>query len=131
MGDLKNYKTDAKKENEGVWQNLGDGVKVLVARWNNKNFNRVMEGLMKPHQYALRNNNLPDDVAAEILSKVMARTVLLGWEGLEEDGVPVVYSQKEALRVLTDYKDFKAHVQSVAQSMEVYKSQEDEETEKN
>lgn len=132
MGDLKKlYKTDEVKETNGTWENLGDGIQVLVARWGNKNFNRVMEGMMKPHQHSLRNNNLPDDVASEIISKVMAKTILLGWEGIEEDSVTVVYSQKEALRLLTEYKDFKGRIQGIAQSMEIFKTQEDEETEKN
>lgn len=132
MGDLKKlYKTDESLETSGVWESIGNGIKVKVARFNNTNHKRIMEVLMKPHQHSLRNNTLAEDVAEELLIKGMAKAVLLDWEGLEEDGVPVKYSNKESIRVLTEYKDFRSIVRSISESMEVFKHQDDEETEKN
>ena len=132
MGDLKKlFKTDSEMEVNGVWRSLGDSMKVLVARWNNTNHKRTMEILMKPYQHIRASQSMTEDVAEEILIKGMAKAILIGWEGMEEDGVPVSYSHKECLRVLSEYKDFRAAVQGIAMSMEAYQKTEDEETEKN
>ena len=132
MGDIKKlFKTEENLELNGVWRSLGDKLRVLVARWNNTNHKRIMEILMKPYQHTRATHNITEDVAEEILIKGMSKAILLDWEGMEEDGVPVTYSQKEAIRVLTEYKDFRITVQGIAMSMEAYQKTEDEEMEKN
>lgn len=132
MGDLKKlFKTDENLETAGVWQDLGDSIRVKVARFNNTNHKRVMEGLMKPYQHMLRRGNLSEEIAEKILVQGMARTILLDWEGLEEDGKPIKYSMKNAERIMMEFKDFRDLVHNISQSMEIYKIQEDAETEKN
>lgn len=132
MGDLKKlFKTEENLELNGVWRSLGDKLRVLVARWNNTNHKRTMEILMKPYQHMRGGQGMTEDVAEELLIKGMAKSILLGWENMEEDGVPVPYSLKEALRVLTEYKDLRGAVQGIAMSMEAYQKANDEETEKN
>jgi len=132
MGDLKKlFKTDENLETAGVWQDLGDGIRAKVARFNNTNHKRVMEGLMKPYQHAMRRGTLAEDVAEKILVQGMARAILLDWEGLEEDEKPVKYSTKNAERIMLEFKDFRDLIHGISTTMELYKIQEDAETEKN
>ena len=61
----------------------------------------------------------------------MAETVLLGWDGLEEDGKAVPYSIVEAERVMIDYPDFRDIVMDIASDLDMYRAAQDEETAKN
>jgi len=61
----------------------------------------------------------------------MARAILLDWEGVEEDGKSLPYSVKNAERLLLELKDFRDFIHGISTTMEIYKMQEEEETEKN
>ena len=54
-----------------------------------------------------------------------------GWKGIKEDGKAIKYSELEAIRLMTDYPDFRDQVQEIANDLETYKITEDEDTEKN
>jgi len=132
MGDLtKLFKTDEKLEISGVWEDVGNGIRVKVARFNNTAHKRVMEQLMKPHQHAMRTKSMSEEVAEKLLVKGMAKTILLDWEGVEVDGKPIQHSVKNAEQILSDFKDFRDLISNISTSMEIYRIQETEETEKN
>jgi len=132
MGDIKKlFMTDENRETSGVWQDVGDGIRLKVARFNNTNHKRIMEGLMKPYQHQMRRGTLAEDVAEKLLVQGMAKAILIDWEGLEEDGKPVKYSHKNAERLMLEVKDFRDLVHNISQTMDIYKMQEDAETEKN
>lgn len=131
MDIKKTYGTDRKKEVDGVWEDLGDGARVLVARIGNPNYRKVFEQLTKPYTKAIRRGTLSEEKATELIIKSLAKSVLLKWEGIKEDGKLVKYSEAEAIRLMTDYPDFRDQIQEIANDLETYKITEDEETEKN
>jgi hypothetical protein len=122
---------DKKAEVEGIWQNIGDGVSVKVARIGSTEYQKEFQRISKPHKRAIRRGVLNDDVAEKLLIKVMAKTVLLDWKGLEEDGKEIPYSEENAVRILTDYRDLRDYVSDIANDMEAFKKEDDEEAEKN
>ena len=103
--ELKDFKTDKNKEKDGVWEDLGDGCSVLVARYGNPAMIKAYRKYPRVLRQRLESGQVDDDKSATVLSKVIADTVLLDWNGLKEDGKEVVYSKEECVRVLTEYPD--------------------------
>lgn len=131
MDIKKTYGTDKEKEKKGVWEDLGDGARVLVARIGNPNYRKIFEQLTKPYSKSIRRGTLSEEKATELIIKSLAKSVLLGWEGLKEDGKLLKHSEAEAIRLMTEYPDFRDQVQEIANDLETYKIVEDEDTEKN
>jgi len=118
MDIKKTYGTDKIKEEKGVWEDLGDGARVLVARIGNPNYRKVFEQLTKPYQKSIRRGTLSEEKATDLIIKSLAKSVLLSWEGLKEDGKALKYSEAEAVRLMTDYPDFRDQVQEIANDLE-------------
>jgi len=130
--DIKeSFGVDKRKEVEGVWEDLGGGTMVLVARAGNPKFTRLLQKLSRPHRHAIKSDSLPEDVAMEMLIKTMSKTVLLDWDGMKEDGKEIVYSSNEAVRLLTEYPDFRDYISGLSRSMEIFRAVGDEESEGN
>lgn len=122
--DLKKIETDLALEVSGAWtQDLGSGLKLKVARFGNKNFNREITAAAKNRTDAFGNLELEDDVAGEVFAQILANTVLLDWEGLEEDGEPVPYSKETAARILLQYPEFMRLVQAQAKRLDLFRTQ--------
>jgi hypothetical protein len=69
----------------------------------NKAYETRTKALMKPYQYALQKGSLKEEKAEAIVCKVLAETVILGWEGvLDRDGEPLEYSPSAAEKLLKD-----------------------------
>ena len=127
----KTYATDQDKEVNGVWEDFGEGCRILIARAGNKKYDKLFQRLVKPHRKAMRMGTLSDEVAEGIFIRTIAETIVLDWEGLEEDGVPVPYSVENAIRILTEYEDLKKQIQEISDSIETYRLEVLEDSEKN
>lgn len=128
MADLKKlYGTDKEKENNGVWQDFGDGIKMRIARVGNENYKKLFQRLSKPHRKAIRGGRLSEEVAEKLMIKCLAETVLLDWENVEVDGELLPYSKDNAFRVLTDFRDVKESVEDYANDMEIFLQEQREE----
>ncbi len=99
--ELNNIRLDLKKQSEGTWIDVDGTTQVLIARMNNPKFKRMFEKLAAPYRSAIKRNFTDDDIAEDIMTKVIAKTILLGWKGLTRDGKEVVYSVKEAELILS------------------------------
>lgn len=132
MADIKKiYGVDKKKEQEGVWKDMGDGLSMRIARMNNPNYKKRFQVLTKPHQRALRKDRLSEDIAEGIMVRCLAETIVLDWKGVEEDGKETPYSVDNAIRILTEYSELREYVQEIANVMEGYKEDDDEEAVEN
>jgi len=131
MDIRKEFATNKTKEQEGIWSDFGDGLKIKIARSGNPEYQKLFQKLAKPYQKAIRRGNLNNEIAEKLLVEAMAKAIVLGWEGLFEGKKEIKYSEKEALRILTEYKDLRDQINEVAGDMESYKAESDEEAEKN
>ena len=122
---LSKFAVDAKKEEEGVWVSVdSDGAKILVARANNTRYREEFRKLLAPHRAAYRAGTLSEEIAGNILGKALARTILLGWEGIKnDDGTELVYSTKRAEEILCDpqYSDFRTLVEASSNDAELFR----------
>jgi len=131
MDVVKFFKTDAKKEIDGNWVEIGEGASLLIARAGNPKYSRLLERLQKPHRTAIRRDRLPDDIAEKIVTKVLAETVLIGWKGVFYKDEELEYTPENSLMLLTELKDLKELVAELGRDVSNFKEADEEEDEKN
>ena len=131
MDIRKKYETDEQAEINGVWRDLGDGAKVLIARAGNQAFKDLTAKLYEQNKETL-DADTPEARALnkKLMSAVLARTILLGWQGITEDGQTVPYSHDKAEEYL-NFTDFSAEIQRLSQDRERYLKQRQEGEAKN
>lgn len=129
MADLRKlFGTDKKKENEGVWQEVAEGLEVLVARVNNPKHQDALERLSKPYRGQLQRGTLSHEKQQVISIEAMAEGVLLGWrsKGLDGQvmmvaGQPLEYSKENAVKVLMEFAEFRETVSQLAVDIELFR----------
>lgn len=124
------FKTNKQKEVEGVWQ-PGPIGRYLVARNNNPNYTKLVGELTKPYRKLIQIGRMDDKLLTSLICEAMSRTILLGWQGLIDDGKEVPYSQAEAKKRLEEDEDFREFVSLLSQQMSVYQDEEREAATKN
>ena len=127
--DISKFGQDSNLAENGVWVAISNNLELLVARSGNHKYNQTVRSLSKPYKRAIAAGTLADDKYEELATIAMAKALLLGWKGLERDGVEIPYSEGEALKILNDpnYRDFKELVSSLCEEQEVFKQVEVEE----
>ena len=117
----KEFATDEKSELEGIWEDVGEGAKVLVARVGNKEYTERFRRLGKGLQRQLDRGTLPEDKQAAILISIIADTILLDWNGFADEGKLLPYSKESAKLMLKKYPDFRQFVWDIANDAENYR----------
>lgn len=125
MDIKKQFATDRNLEIEGIWVPISDGARIKVARMNNPEFNKLFRKLSKPYMTALQTGTLSEDISEEIMLECYAKTVLVDWDGIEENGEQVPYSPEKAkeylqidtfrqfvLNIARDFNNFKAEIEA-------------------
>lgn len=126
MDVFNTYATDEVAEVEGRWQNLTRTARVLVARTGNTRYQELFRKKLAEHELDL-GSDTPESakLSEEILVDIMARTILLGWEGLTFQGREAPYSVEMAKTMLR-VKDFRKRIQAIADSHELYRAKSEE-----
>lgn len=126
------YDTDERLETDGVWNQMGKELRIKIARARNPEYVKMFNRRARPHQHAMRNNTLSEDVAEQLMLDVEARTILVDWDGLKDaDGNAVPYSPEMARDLLHAMPEFRRHVLELAEEIGNYQRKADEEAEGN
>ena len=125
------YATDSNAEAEGQWIEWSEGTRLKIARLGNPNYNRLLQAKMKPVRHLRDRGTLPDAESSRILCEVIAETIITDWEGVEYEGKELSYSRENALMLLTELKDFREDVITVATEQSVFRSEEIADSAKN
>lgn len=133
MLDISRYQTDLNKEVEGIWVPIQGGARLLLARAGNDRWNRLYNALPRTVRQELDDGMTTDDENLHHIAHILSETVLLGWEGLTENGEPVSYSKEKAYEWMKrkDLKDFTMTVLRLAQERQLFAAKQDEEDSKN
>ena len=120
----KAFGTDESLENEGKWFDIGDGARILVARFGNKAHKTSLNKLRAPYKpLLLRGGSIPDDKNEEIINESMAQTILLGWEGfMDQDMKELPFSIEAAREAFKLYPDFLDMVSQFSLDVSNYRS---------
>lgn len=124
--DLMSIAVNPELEIGGAWvEPWEDGTELLVARYNNTEFRKVQARLMEPAIKLAGRGGVSTEEAENILSRTLAKTVLLGWKKLFIDSKEVKYTAKRCMEIMTDprFIDFKETVMRESQTMEHYRLQ--------
>ena len=121
MDIIATFTTDEKLEAEGKWFPLSKTAKVLVARSGNDKYMSVLRQKMKEAQIDLSAGEEAEKLAEDVLIDVMAETLLLGWEGITQDGKPAPYSREQA-RTYLRIKDFRKKIAGFSDNFEAFRA---------
>ena len=121
MDIIATFTTDEKLEAEGKWFPLSKTAKVEVARSGNDKYMSVLRQKMKEAQIDLSAGEEAEKLAEDVLIDVMAETLLLGWEGITQDGKPVPYSREQA-RTYLRIKDFRKKIAGFSDNFEAFRA---------
>lgn len=132
----RSFKMDSGKEEEGVWVDLGDGVRIRIRRFKSRKSQDVRKELDKPHADQIRRGSIASEVAEDLLVKQMAFGVISGWEGITQigdDGVtkPLPYTGEAAYQLLKSLPELRDELFSVSVDRDAFRQKMDEEAEKN
>jgi hypothetical protein len=122
----KTFGTDKEKEKKGIIKQIGEGAWVRIARIGNPDYERVLTALSKPYRLQIQRGTLDPKIQDKLYIEVIAKTVLLDWGGITDNGVDVAYSVENAIKMLTDYPDFLEFIVAEANRLENFKLQADE-----
>lgn len=120
------FGTDKTKEREGVWHEIGAGVRIKVARSHTPEYNATVRELAAPFKAIARRLVDSDEPLSiqdekkfkEIDARAMAKHVLVDWAGLttSDDAEAEVdeYSEEKAFEYLMKSDDFRELVAGLA-----------------
>lgn len=126
------FKTDEKKEEEGIWVNFGEGFRVKVRRFKSKASQDARKELEKPFTAEIRRGPLDEKIAEDLLIKQMAMAIIVDWEGAtNEEGKSLPCTFENKYYVLKSLPEFRDEIAAIAIDRDSFKSASDEEGEKN
>lgn len=131
MDLFRQFQTDTKAEEEGVWIPLSATARLRIARIGNPRHQAALKRLSTPYvKPGMRVSDLSDDVYMQLAKEAVVEAILLDWEGITRDQQPVPYSKTEALAVL-GLRDFYELVLNAASNLETFRTARLAELEKN
>lgn len=147
MGLRKTFKTDRNAEIEGVEVEVsvndhnGKPITIRIARMSssNKRYTKELNRVTKPHQSAIQNDAMDNDLARKMLQEVFVDTILLGWNNLpkseltgnEKDTAELEFTRENALALFKELPDLYDDWESRANKAAAFREKEREDAAKN
>lgn len=130
MSLFKTFKTDTKKENDGIpikYDSNEDGTvpTFLVARQakSNKKFAKTMRELSAPYKDQMDRGTLPEEVGEKLMRKAFVKGCLRGWENIQnEDGEAMPFSEEAAIDLFSQLPELFDDLQSQATELANYRA---------
>lgn len=121
--DLMNVAVNPEKELYGAPVKIDDETTLVIARYNNPKFRRTQAKMMEPLIETCGKAGVTTEQADEVLSKVLAECILLGWDNLKISGQVIPYTHDNCLKILRDarFVDFKERVMIESQKLENFR----------
>ena len=101
---------------EGVWFDIDGETKLLIASMQNKHFTSYLRKISQPYLAHLEEGRLDAEVAKHLVHQAAAKTILLDWKGLKNNGEEWPYTEENCKRIMTEaqYSDFQNLVMDLA-----------------
>lgn len=127
MNLYKKFGGDPGLEKEGVWMEVDEEVRFLVARagGSNKKYRRTLERLSKPYMHQIRQKTVSASTLREISLKAFVTDCLLGWENVTDaDGNALEFNEANALQLMRDLPDLYDLLNDQAQAVGAFQREE-------
>lgn len=147
MSLRKTFKTDRNAEIEGVWVEVGINdhngrpIRIRIARMSaaNKRYTKELNRVTKPHQSAIQNDAMDNELARKMLQEVFADTILLEWDNLpkseltgnDEDTDDLEFTRDNILALFKELPDMYDDWEARANKAAAFREQEREVAAKN
>lgn len=98
------FKANSDFEKDGVWINIGNGVRFRIRRFGGSNSQRLKQAMAKFHKPVARlveMDKLSPEENIELMAKTFADACLVAWEGVEIDGSPAECTFDNAVKLFT------------------------------
>ena len=129
---LNKFMSDSKLAIEGIWEDIGEGLRVRVARMNNPKYREYMRKMARNQARTFRRVGGGIDDIFDIQQRAVARFVLLEWDGLEDDdGNVIAYSEEEALKIFKRCPDFYDMIIEIGSDADLFRRHEQEDAKGN
>lgn len=124
-------KVSNSKQVDGVWTTDFGEISLLIARSDSANYNyeNALQKYMAPHKKKMeRGKSLSNEAAKQVMIKVTAEAVLLGWNEkghkgdmvLDDDGKPAEYNFDNCVDLLKIDPDLRKFVEEYATDIDHY-----------
>jgi hypothetical protein len=119
------YAFDKAAFEEGVVVALGNGITVKVRSPQSAHSRATRKRLEAPYAALTRGGReLPEDIAENLLIQQMSQSLIMGWDGIEDDnGKPIPATPTNIEAVLRKYQFFRDDVGGVLANRDTYKAQ--------
>lgn len=129
MNLFKQFATDPRAEKEGVRFEIGvnskgETIAFQIARAGGQNtrYLKAVEAKTKPYRMQIQAGTLDNELAAKLMREVFAESVVIGWDGVEdENGQPLQYSPEAAATLFEQLPELYALLQEQAQNVALYR----------
>lgn len=125
MDIRKQFGTNRKAEEAGVWIDIGQGARVKVARSTSPTYRKKLEDVIRPHRGVINARAMDDKTAHGLFCKAAAGTLLVDWAGIEVDGKAVPFSVADAEQLMIDVPDFYNAIKGFADDAALYREQDE------
>lgn len=131
MSLYKSFKTDANLEKSGIELEYGENSKgqpilIRIARAGGANsaYNKRLEVLTKPYRRQIQTETIDNKVLEKIVAQAFAETVVLGWEGVEDEADnELAFSVDNVVKLFNDLPDLYKDIQEQAQKTALFRQE--------
>lgn len=132
--NMAQLRTDKSKVVEGVWVDYQGGLRFKVARAGNVKADAYRNKLLQQNKFAIQKGDV--SFIETVTLQVLAKHILLDWENMQDlddddNVIDVPYSYENALRILTEVKDFRDIIERYAEDLSLFQSEKQAEAAKN
>lgn len=126
------YNQDKAAIEEGVWADVGYGIKVKVRSFDSAHTKALRKKLQEPYAALMRmGKEIPEDEQNKIFTQLIANSSLLDWNLTEEDDTAIPFTPEVAEKLFEQEPDFLRDVIAVLTSRETFKKRAREDDSKN
>lgn len=126
------FKMDETREENGVWVDFGDDVKIKIRRLKAKASTDARAELDKPFANEIRRGTMNPETAKDLALKQVAKGVIADWKGINFPGEPMLpYTPENAYRILKALPELADNIIGIAADAEVFKAAMDADAEGN
>lgn len=125
------FKTDSDLEKNGIVLQYGlnsknKPIEFRIARAGGANarYAKVLEHKIKPHRRMIQNGNIAEEVAMAAIRETFVETVLIGWDGVEdENNERLEFSKENALKLFIDLPDLFRDIKEQAENGSLFRAE--------
>ena len=137
---LKKWELDEEKVTKGVktffdTNDFGEEIYFYIAQQDvkaNKKYAKMLEAEAKPMRRAIQAGTVSEEASTKMLAKVLAHTILTGWENWKDDnGKVVAYTPEIGYDLLITYPQIYSFVDDESRKISHYTKAEREDDAKN